>query len=312
MSVPRPLTAEILRASALRAKLQTATAATLDALERDGVPHGMFPGQDDRPHRFIPRARLLIPSWEDDDGTRPVSGGGTLSPGVTILGARGEPLRTLRPNTDVTIIGKIVNFGNADAPAATVEAFLGLNRVVARQETRTLLADEMQVEDVFSMSGRGTVATGPVNSGQFRTGDQVISSTGLTSVVMDVQYSSAGDHVGLLLRGVAKDDISRGDILTGRPARQEEAIQHVNVSDEATVAAMDYLDVAYVDVPCERAATVRIPWRVPSAARLTEVTGATIALRAYCFMPADLPADMDCLDPRLMRHVGASTLKVVA
>ena len=312
MTLPRLLTPEIVRANALRAELQTATAATGDALEREGLPRGMFPGQDDRPRRYVPRARLLIPSWQDDDGARPAARIGTLSPGVTVLDARGAPLRTLRPETDVTIVGQIANAGNADAPATTVEAFLGLTRIVTHRQTRQLPPDSIQIEDVFSIRGRGTVATGPVISGQFREGDRITSSTGLTSVVMDVRYPSSGNHVGLLLRGVAVADISRGDVLTGRSARQEETIHRVPVSDEAKVATMEFLGVTFIDVPCERAATVHIPWRVPSAAHLSGVIGAIVALRAYCFMPADLPADMDRLDPRLSRHVGASTLKVVA
>ncbi len=81
----------------------------------------------------------------------------------------------------------------------------------------------MPVEDVFSISGRGTVATGRVERGQIRTGDQVevvgireTSTTTVTGVEMFrkiLDYGQAGDNVGLLLRGVKREDIERGQVI---------------------------------------------------------------------------------------------------
>jgi len=81
----------------------------------------------------------------------------------------------------------------------------------------------MPVEDVFSITGRGTVATGKVDRGQVRVGDVVeiigfkdTSSTTVTGVEMFrklLDYAEAGDNIGALLRGVARDDIERGQVL---------------------------------------------------------------------------------------------------
>src|SRR5699024_10423379 len=82
----------------------------------------------------------------------------------------------------------------------------------------------MPVEDVFSITGRGTVATGRVERGKVVVGDEV-EIIGLTeapakSVVTGVEmfrklldYAEAGDNIGALLRGVTRDDISRGQVI---------------------------------------------------------------------------------------------------
>jgi elongation factor Tu len=82
----------------------------------------------------------------------------------------------------------------------------------------------MPVEDVFSITGRGTVATGRVERGVVKVGD-VIEILGLTeepksTTVTGVEmfrklldYAEAGDNIGALLRGVARDDIQRGQVL---------------------------------------------------------------------------------------------------
>ncbi|MBI5150660.1 MAG: elongation factor Tu [Candidatus Omnitrophica bacterium] len=82
----------------------------------------------------------------------------------------------------------------------------------------------MAIEDVFSISGRGTVATGRIERGKVKVGEEVdlvgmskeIKKTVVTGVEMfrkELDYGQAGDNVGLLLRGVEKDDIQRGQVL---------------------------------------------------------------------------------------------------
>ena len=82
----------------------------------------------------------------------------------------------------------------------------------------------MPVEDVFSITGRGTVATGRVERGQVRVGDEVevvgiaeeTSKTTVTGVEMFrklLDYAEAVDNIGALLRGVAREDIQRGQVL---------------------------------------------------------------------------------------------------
>jgi elongation factor Tu len=83
----------------------------------------------------------------------------------------------------------------------------------------------MPVEDVFSITGRGTVATGRIETGIIKTGEEVqiigLGSEGKKSVVTGVEMfrkildeGQAGDNVGLLLRGIDKDEIKRGMVIT--------------------------------------------------------------------------------------------------
>ncbi|MBQ5662190.1 MAG: elongation factor Tu, partial [Clostridia bacterium] len=82
----------------------------------------------------------------------------------------------------------------------------------------------MPVEDVFSISGRGTVATGRVERGTIKVGDVVEivglsderTSTTVTGVEMFhklLPQAEAGDNIGALLRGIAKEEIERGQVL---------------------------------------------------------------------------------------------------
>ena len=82
----------------------------------------------------------------------------------------------------------------------------------------------MPVEDVFTITGRGTVATGRIETGVANTGDAVeiigMGADKLTSTITGVEMfrkildrGEAGDNVGLLLRGIAKEDIKRGMVI---------------------------------------------------------------------------------------------------
>jgi elongation factor Tu len=85
----------------------------------------------------------------------------------------------------------------------------------------------MAVEDVFSISGRGTVATGRIERGKVKVGEEIdivgmnekTSQTVVTGVEMfrkELDEGQAGDNVGLLLRGVEKDQIERGQVLAAK------------------------------------------------------------------------------------------------
>ena len=82
----------------------------------------------------------------------------------------------------------------------------------------------MPVEDVFTITGRGTVATGRVERGQLHMSDEVeivgIKEETTKSVVTGIEmfrktldYAEAGDNVGILLRGVDRDGIERGQVV---------------------------------------------------------------------------------------------------
>ena len=90
-----------------------------------------------------------------------------------------------------------------------------------RDEAKAFL---MSVEDVFSITGRGTVATGAIETGIIRTGDPVdivgLSEEKLSSTVTGVEMfrkildeGRAGENCGLLLRGIEKDQIKRGMVI---------------------------------------------------------------------------------------------------
>ncbi len=81
----------------------------------------------------------------------------------------------------------------------------------------------LAIEDVFSISGRGTVVTGRVEKGKINSGDKIeivgikdTTETTATSLEMFrkiLDYAEAGDNVGVLLRGIEKDDVERGQVL---------------------------------------------------------------------------------------------------
>ena len=132
------------------------------------------------------------------------------------------------------------DFPGDDTPIVRGSALCALNgeaEWVAKVEELMAIVDEyiptpvrdtdkpflMPVEDVFTITGRGTVATGRVERGQVKVGDNIeivgIKDT-LTSVVTGVEmfrklldYAEAGDNIGVLLRGVSRDQIERGQVL---------------------------------------------------------------------------------------------------
>jgi translation elongation factor EF-Tu-like GTPase len=83
----------------------------------------------------------------------------------------------------------------------------------------------MTAEDVFSITGRGTVVTGRITAGTVTVGEQVLLSragqplaqvevTGIEMFRRTVKTAKTGDNVGLLLRGVERDQVLKGDVLS--------------------------------------------------------------------------------------------------
>ncbi len=104
----------------------------------------------------------------------------------------------------------------------------------------------MPIEDVFSISGRGTVVTGRVERGRLRPGDEVeivglgpTRKTVATSVEMFrkvLDEAIAGDNIGVLLRGIGKDEVERGQVLAQpgsiKPYRKFRAEVYVLTKEE--------------------------------------------------------------------------------
>ena len=104
----------------------------------------------------------------------------------------------------------------------------------------------MPVEDVFSIKGRGTVVTGRIETGVVKVGDEIevvglkdAQKTTVTGVEMFrkmLDQGEAGDNVGILLRGVGKDDVERGQVLakpgTSTPHTEFEAEVYILTKEE--------------------------------------------------------------------------------
>ena len=129
-----------------------------------------------------------------------------------IRGSAREALES--KNTDVS----------ADEYKSILELMDAVDSYIPTPERKSDLPFLLPVEDVFSISGRGTVATGRVERGTIKIGDEV-EIIGLTTerkktVITGVEMfhklldaAEAGDNVGLLLRGIQKNEIERGQVL---------------------------------------------------------------------------------------------------
>ncbi|MCY8164520.1 elongation factor Tu [Bacillus inaquosorum] len=114
--------------------------------------------------------------------------------------------------------------GDAEYEAKIFELMDAVDEYIPTPERDTEKPFMMPVEDVFSITGRGTVATGRVERGQVKVGDEVEiiglqeenKKTTVTGVEMFrklLDYAEAGDNIGALLRGVSREEIQRGQVL---------------------------------------------------------------------------------------------------
>ena len=131
------------------------------------------------------------------------------------------------PGDDVPVIaGSALKAleGDESYEEKILELMAAVDEYIPTPERDTDKPFMMPVEDVFSITGRGTVATGRVERGEVRVGDEVeivgikdeTSKTTVTGVEMFrklLDYAEAGDNIGALLRGVAREDVQRGQVL---------------------------------------------------------------------------------------------------
>ena len=102
-------------------------------------------------------------------------------------------------------------------------ADLERRRTAAASQQNSAGAFRMTVDDVFTISGRGTVVTGRIEAGAVRVGDKILVSRqsgrlptrvdGLEQFQKIVETAQTGDYVGVRLRGVPHDQVEKGDIL---------------------------------------------------------------------------------------------------
>jgi len=114
--------------------------------------------------------------------------------------------------------------GDEAASAQVIELMAAVDSYVPEPERDIDRPFQMPIEDVFSITGRGTVVTGKVEQGLLNVGTEVeivgirdTQKTTVTGVEMFrklLDEARAGDNVGLLLRGTGKDDVERGQVIT--------------------------------------------------------------------------------------------------
>ena len=113
--------------------------------------------------------------------------------------------------------------GTEEGKASIIELMKAVDTYIPTPERDKDKPFLMPVEDVFSISGRGTVATGRIERGEIKVGEEIelvgVKAT-TKSVVTGVEmfrklldYGEAGDNVGCLLRGTKREDIERGQVL---------------------------------------------------------------------------------------------------
>ncbi len=136
------------------------------------------------------------------------------------------------PGDDIPVIkGSALNalISESNDPSAPEYACIqelmdAVDSYIPTPERKADLPFLMPVEDVFTISGRGTVATGRVERGQLNMGDKVeivglseekkeTTITGIEMFHKLLDYAEAGDNIGALLRGVAKSEMERGQVL---------------------------------------------------------------------------------------------------
>ena len=118
---------------------------------------------------------------------------------------------------DMGIFSKLFNLN-----VKTIEEEQGVNQEI-KPQTPQISSDcsfAMMVEDVFSITGRGTVVTGKISKGTVTVGDTVMFN-GIATTVNGIEMfrktldtASEGDNVGILLDKIDRNQISRGDIIT--------------------------------------------------------------------------------------------------
>ena len=136
--------------------------------------------------------------------------------------------------------------GNADDVKAVEELMATVDEYIPTPERDTDKPFLMPVEDVFTITGRGTVASGRIDRGQVTVGDEVeiiglkdeIAKTTVTGLEMfrkTLDQGQAGDNIGALLRGIDRESIERGQVL----AKPGSIQTHKNFKGEVYILSKD-------------------------------------------------------------------------
>ena len=154
------------------------------------------------------------------------------------------------PGDDIPIVKGSALAALEDGDAATgresvVELMQAVDDYIPQPERPKDLAFLMPIEDVFSISGRGTVVTGRVERGTVKVGEEVeivglkdtrkTTCTGVEMFRKLLDYAEAGDNIGALLRGIGREEVERGQVL----AKPGSITPHTNFKAEAYILTKD-------------------------------------------------------------------------
>ena len=135
--------------------------------------------------------------------------------------------------------------GDEAAQAKIAELMAAVDEWIPEPERDNEKPFLMPIEDVFTITGRGTVVTGRVDRGQLKLNDEVeivgikdtkkVVVTGIEMFRKQLDYAEAGDNAGLLLRGVNREDVERGQVL----AKPGSVTPHNKFKSEVYVLSKD-------------------------------------------------------------------------
>ena len=135
--------------------------------------------------------------------------------------------------------------GNPTWVAKVEELMAHVDEYIPTPERATDKPFLMPIEDVFTITGRGTVVTGRVERGQIRVGDaveiigiketQASVCTGVEMFRKLLDYAEAGDNIGALLRGISRDNVQRGQVL----AKPKSVTPHTKFTAQVYVLSKD-------------------------------------------------------------------------
>jgi elongation factor Tu len=135
--------------------------------------------------------------------------------------------------------------GDADAEAKIIELMDAVDEWIPTPERDTDKPFLMSIEDVFTITGRGTVVTGRVERGQLKLNEEVeivglkpTKKTVVTGIEMfrkQLDFAQAGDNAGVLLRGVTREEVERGQVL----AKTGSVTPHMNFEAEVYVLSKE-------------------------------------------------------------------------
>ena len=208
------------------------------------------------------------------------------------------------PGDDVPVVrgnskGALENPGDEEGTKCIAELMEALDSYIPEPERMADKPFLMAIEDVFSIEGRGTVATGRIEQGVVKVGEKVhliglkdtmeTTCTGVEMFNKTLEQGMAGDNVGILLRGVKKDEIERGQVLAAPKSIQP----HTKFEGEVYVLSKE---------EGGRHTPFFSGYRPQFYFRTTDVTGATSLLGgAEMCMPGDnVTVNVELLKPIAM------------